>query len=226
MSSRALTISILALAGFSVPASATIAYCNSGCSNSNSGMTYAAFESVASAFSFPASPITFVSGGLNVNGVYLDSSGTVFTGVINSSTADPLALNGTSLKQTGDTAGGTVRSVAITLPANTYAFGMFVSAVNSSVAGLPLIDFSQISANSQMYVSTFAGATPFYGIISSTPISTLYIGNYQGGGAFQINSFVYGTQGAATPEVSAFLMMGTGIIALWQLRRRRTTQPC
>ena len=38
--------------------------------------------------------------------------------------------------------------------------------------------------------------------------------------------WVYGTQGAATPEASAFLMMGTGIIALWQLRRRRTTQPC
>ena len=127
MSSRALTISILALAGFSVPASATIAYCNSGCSNSNSGMTYAAFESVASAFSFPASPITFVSGGLNVSGVYLDASGTTFSGMLNG-VAEPLAVSGTTLVQTAATSSGQgPHTIAIALPANTYAFGMFVT---------------------------------------------------------------------------------------------------
>jgi hypothetical protein len=220
MLSRA--ISILALAVSALPASATTTYCNSGCTNSNSGMTHAAFESVASAFSFPANPITFVSGGLNGAGVYVDTSGTAFAGLINAN-PDPLALNGTALKQTGDTVGGT-RSIAITLPANTYAFAMFVSAANVTGA-LPVVDFAPISAGSELTLSTFSGATPFFGIISSTPLTTLYLGNYLGGGAFQINSFVYGTEAPAaeTPETSAFVLTGTGLLGVWSIRRRRSS---
>jgi hypothetical protein len=228
MSLRVATISILALAIAVVPASATIAYCNSGClspGGSNAGMTYATFESVASAFTFPAAPITFISGGLSVAGVYTDTSGTVFTGLINAS-ADPLALSGTKLIQTGNTAGGT-RSIAITLPADTYAFGMFVSSA-AGTGATPNVDIVPVSGSSDWTLSTYSGATPFFGIISDTPITNLYLGNYLGGGALAIDSFILGTEGAPpseAPEAPAFLLTGAGLMLLRRLRRRQTIQP-
>lgn len=221
MFSRGLTISILALALAVVPAFATITYCNSGCSSSNSGLTYAAFESAASAFTFPAAPITFVSGGLNGSGVYTDGSGTTFAGFINSS-ADPLALSGSALIQTGPTVGGT-RYIAITMPADTYAFAMIVTSATGT-GSMPNLDVVPVSASSDWTLSTYSGASPFFGIISSTPITTVYLGNVGGGGALAISSFEYGTQSSTeTPEAPAFFMTGGGLILLQKLRRRQTT---
>jgi len=228
MIARAATISVLALAVAVVPALATTAYCNSGCiapGGSNAGMTYASFEAVASAFTFPASPITFISGGLSGAGVYTDASGATFTGFLNSS-ADPLALSGSSLIQTGPTAGG-VRYIAITMPANTYAFGMFVSSA-AGTGATPNVDIVPVSGSSDWALSTYSGATPFFGIVSSTPITALYLGNVGGGGALAINSFVLGSQQdpvSEAPEAPAFLLTGTGLMVIRRLRRRQTTQP-
>ncbi|MEQ1947216.1 MAG: hypothetical protein ABL995_08505 [Bryobacteraceae bacterium] len=226
MLSRALSISILGFAIAAIPASATITYCNSGCSNSNSGMTYAAFEAVASAYTFPASPITFLSGGLNGSGVYLDTSGTSFAGSLNG-VGEPLSVSGTALTQTSSTSPSQgPHSIAIALPANTYAFAMYVT--NASGGSSPNVDIVPVSVNSdyQLFTNASNGAQ-FFGIISATPIANFYIGNLAGGGPIQINSFLMGTQGAGagaeTPEVSAFLLTGTGLIALRQLSRRRKT---
>ncbi|MEQ1887225.1 MAG: hypothetical protein ABL967_19335 [Bryobacteraceae bacterium] len=226
MLSRVISISILGYFLAASPASATIAYCNSGCSNSNSGMNYAAFESVASAFTFPAAPITFVSGGLNGSGVYLDTSGTSFASSLNG-VGEPLAVSGTALVQTASTSPGQgPHSIAISLPADTYAFAMYVT--NASGGSSPNVDIIPVSVNSDYQLFTnSSNSAQFFGIISSTPIGNLYIGNVLGGGPIQINSFMYGTQGAPaaeTPEVSAFLLTGTGLLALRQISKRRKTQ--
>jgi hypothetical protein len=223
MNSRLVTISILALAIAIAPASATITYCNNGCSNSNTGMNYSSFETAASAFTFPASPITFVSGGLNGSGVYTDANGTIFTGLINAS-PDPLALNGTALIQTGPTVGGT-RSIAITLPPETYAFAMFVTSA-TGLGSSPNVDLVPISGSADWTLSTYSGESPFFGIISSTPINTLYFGNLGGSGALAITSFEYGTNAPTeTPELPVFFMTGGGLVLLQRLRRRRTMLP-
>ena len=224
MSSRAVIVSILALGIASVPAFATITYCNSACSNSNTGMTYASFETAANPAMFPGSPITFLSGGLNGSGVYTDASGTIFTGSLNG-VAEALAVSGTALIQTASTSSGQgPHSIAITLPSNTYAFGMFVT--NASGGSSPNVGLVPVSSSSDWTLFTNAsGSAQFFGIISTTPISNLYIGNVFGGGPLQLNSFVYGTESAATPEAPAFLMTGAGLIALQRLARRKTRLP-
>ncbi len=227
---RDVLISILALAGLAAPAHATITYCNSGCGNSNSGVTFSSFGTTAAGLGDTmSSPITFVSGGLDGSGVYTDAgTGTVFTG-FNGTTAEALILSGTSLAQTGSSGNGgnstNGRSIQIALPANTYAFAMFVSST-SGFAGpyVELVssptDFNHTNGNYTLSINS-SSDSQFFGIISNTAIASIFIGDLD---AFQspirIQSFETGGP-APTPEVSTFLLIGSGLVLMRFLRRRQ-----
>ena len=106
MRSRTLTLPTLilaALGALATPAFATIqfSYCNFGCSNTNAGMTYAAFQAVTSGLTFPVSPITFDSANLSGGGIYTDpATGAIFTG-FDGTTQEALIVSGTALAETG-----------------------------------------------------------------------------------------------------------------------------
>ena len=223
MSTRDVLISIVALAGLAAPAHATIAYCNSGCgaSNSNSGMTFSAFDAVAATFgNTNSAPITFV-GGLDVNGAYHDATLTTFVGY-NNNVQDSLQIITASLAQT---ASGTNTGIQITMPANTYTFAMFVTTVSGG--GGPYVEVGdRILSNANYSLGVPTDGTPqFFGLISSTPISSLFLGNLSNfDGKVKINSFEVGGPApvdTATPEVSTFLLIGSGLVLMRFLRRRQ-----
>jgi hypothetical protein len=227
MLTRDILISLLALAGLAVPAHATVSYCNSGCSNSNSGMTFSTFDAVAATFgNANSSPITFVSGGLNGSGIYTDSGTlTGFTGY-NNNVQDALQIISTSL---GQSVNGANTGIQINLPANTYAFAMMISTVSGF--GSPWVEIGDRTlTNSNFSIVVPADGTPqFFGIISSTPLNSLFLGNLGNfDGKVDIKSFEVGGP-APTPEISTFLLIGSGLIMMRflrrrQQRRRRTTR--
>jgi hypothetical protein len=106
MTTRNVLMSIVALAGFAIPAQATIAfvYCNdtSHCT-SNSGMTFSTFGTAAGGLGYAmSSPITFVSAGLSATpAIYVDAgTGTTFAGYSNATTQNSVQILSTSLAQT------------------------------------------------------------------------------------------------------------------------------
>ena len=225
MTTRDVLMSIVTLAGFAIPAHATIAfvYCNdtSHCT-SNSGMTFSTFGTAAGGLGYAmSSPITFVSAGLSgTPAIYVDAgTGTIFAGYSNATTQNSLQVLGTSLAQT---ISGPNSGIQITLPANTYAFAMFVSTVSGF--GNPLVELGDRNVSNSNYGLAIPNnsTSVFFGIISSTPLSNLFIGNLGNDGAVEIQSFeTGGPADAATPEVSTFLLIGSGLVVMRFLRRRQ-----
>jgi len=221
MFTRDVLISVVAPAGLAAPAHATITYCNSGCSNSNTGVTFTSFGTTAAGLGDTmTSPITFVSGGLSgTPAIYVDAgTGASFAGYSNATTQNSLQIVGTSL---GQTANGTNSGIQVTMPANTYAFAMMISTVSGF--GSPWVEIGDRNlSNSNYSIAVPADGTPqFFCIISSTPISSLFLGNLGNfDGKVEIQSFETGGP-APTPEVSTFLLIGTGLVLMRFLRRRQ-----
>jgi hypothetical protein len=225
MLTRDVLISILALAGLAAPAHATITYCNSGCSNSNTGITFNSFGTAAGGLGDTmSSPVTFVSGGLSgTPAIYVDvGTGTEFDG-FNGITPNDLVITGTALAQT---AGASNTMIQVKLPANTYAFAAFLSVVSGGGGPYAMLinsasDFN--SGNANYSLSTSAGTGTFFGIISSTPITSIFLGNLSNfDGKVEIQSFEVGTAAdTSTPEVSTFLSIGSGLVLMRFLRRRQ-----
>ena len=66
-----------------------------------------------------------------------------------------------------------------------------------------------------------ASSPQFFGILSDTPIASIFVGNLGNlDGKVQINSFELG-QASPTPEGSSMVLIGGGLIAIASLRRRR-----
>lgn len=218
MRTRDVLISIMTLAGLAAPARADTAYCNSGCSNSNSGMTYTAFDTVAATFgNAMSSPITFV-GSLDGNSAYTDATTTAFLAGYNNNVQNSLQIISAHLAQTVN---GSNTGIQITLPANTYAFAMMVSTVSGF--GSPYVELGDRNLNAANYnlVVPSDGTPQFFGIISSTPLSTLFLGNIGGlDGKVEIQSFEVGGP-AQTPEVSTLLLIGSGLVLMRFLGRRQ-----
>jgi len=233
MFTRDVLISIMALAGLAAPARATIVYCNdtSHCT-SNTGVTFSTFGAAAGGLGDTmSSPITFVSGGLS-SGVYTDAgTGSVFNG-FNGTTPEALILSGTSLAQTGTSGNGgnttNGRSIQIVLPANTYAFAMLVSSVSGTAD--PFVELVSSPSNfntSGNYTLSISSSSDseFFGIISNTAISSIFVGDlFFSQSPITIQSFEVGGP-APTPEVSTFLLIGTGLVLMRFLRRRRQRRP-
>ena len=218
---KRLALFALALVGLAVPASATITftYCSSGCSST--GGSFSSWQSAtgSSGLVFSGAPITFSAGGLS-SGVYTDGTGTGFTGYSNATNTDNLTLSGTALAQTIN---GPNSGIQINLPTNTYAFAMIITTVSGF--GSPFVELNdRILNNSNYSMVVPSGGTPeFFGFLSDTAISSLFIGNMGAGGNVQINSFELGSAGggSSAPETSSVVLLGSGLMVLGFLRRRR-----
>lgn len=217
-----LTIFVLLLAAVAAPASATITYtsCSSGCSSSSG--TYAIFQTApgSAGLAFSMSPATFAAGGLS-GGVYTDPSGTVFTGYSGASIDTLMSVSGGSLLEGNN---GTGTGIEIKLPANTYAFAMDITTVSGF--GSPVVEPGDHNVNNSNYgiLIPTGGSVQFFSIVSSTPISELFVGPTSSSGRLQINDFELG-ESSPTPEVSTIVLIGSGLVVLGLLRRRRIHKP-
>jgi len=215
-------IFLLGLAAAAQPASATISYtsCSSGCGSSTG--TYALWQngSGSAGLTFSMSPATF-SGGNLVSGVYSDPTGTVLTGY--NGVPNNLALSGTALLQT---VGGGGSGIEIALPANTYAFAMEITTPAGSVFTNPWVAIGDHNVGATNYdiIIPSGGNVQFFGIISDTPLTQLFVGSLSGGSPLQINDFELG-QSTPTPEGSSAALIGGGLVLVGILRRRGIHKP-
>src|SRR5262249_35637918 len=141
------------------------------------------------------------------------------TGYSNATTSNALTTSGTTLAQTVN---GTGSGIQITVPANTYAVAFILTTVSGF--GSPLIELGdRIVANANYQMSIPGGSALFFGILSDTPLTSLFVGNNSNlDGKVQINSFELGQGGGAqTPELSSLALIGTGLVSLGLLRRKR-----
>jgi hypothetical protein len=215
-------IFLLGLAAVAQPASATISYtsCSSGCGSSTG--TYALWQngSGSAGLTFSMSPATF-SGGNLVSGVYNDPTGTVLTGY--NGVPNNLVLSGTALLQT---VGGGGSGIEIALPANTYAFAMEITTPAGSVFTNPWVAIGDHNLGATNYdiIIPSGGNVQFFGIISDTPLTQLFVGSLSGGSPLQINDFELG-QSTPTPEGSSAALIGGGLVLVGILRRRGIHKP-
>jgi hypothetical protein len=216
-------ILLVALVALARPVYATISYtsCSSGCGSTTG--TYSVWQgaSGSAGLTFSMSPATFAGGNL-VSGIYSDPTGTVLTGY-NGAPAN-LILNGTALLQS---VGGGGSGIEIVLPANTYAVAFDLTSATGSqftYAGVGLGDHNVSSTGYDIILPSNGGSVQFFGIISSVPLTEIFVGPGSGGSPFQINDFELG-EVAPTPEASSAALIGGGLVLLGILRRRCIHKP-
>jgi hypothetical protein len=218
---------LVALAALAQPLSATITYssCSNGCSSSTG--TYAAWQAAlgSAGLTFSSLPATFAGGNL-ASGVYTDPSGTVLTGYNGASIDTLMSVSGTSLLQH---VGGTNTGMEIALPANTYAFAMEITTPSGSGFTSPWVALGDHNVGHTDYniVIASGGNVQFFGLVSDTPLTELFVGPLSGGAPIQINDFELGesTPSSPTPEASSAALIGGGLVLLGVLRRRRIHKP-
>jgi len=215
-------IFLVALAALAPPVSATITYtsCSSGC-GSTSG-TYAVWQTASGSagLTFSMSPATFAGGNL-LDGVYSDPTGTVLTGYNGPSIDTLTSVAGTSLLQS---VGGNGAGIEINLPANTYAFAMNITTLSGF--GSPMVEIGDHVLNNANYqiIIPIGGSVQFFGIISDTPLTQLFVGQPTSGARLQLNNFELG-QATPTPEASSGVLIGGGLVLVGILRRRSIHKP-
>ena len=215
-------ILLVALAALARPVSSTITYtsCSSGCGSSSG--TYAVWQSASGSagLTFSMSPATFAGGNL-LSGIYSDPTGTVLTGYNGASIDTLMTVSGTALVQS---LGGGGSGIEINLPANTYAFAMSITTLSGF--GSPVVEIGDHILNNANYgiIIPSGGSVQFFGIISSTPLTQLFVGQPTSGGRLQINDFELG-EATPTPETSSAALIGSGLVLVGILRRRRIHKP-
>jgi len=150
--------------------------------------------------------------------VYTDPTGAVFTSYNGSAIDTAISVLGTSLLQ-GISGNGT--GLEILLPANTYAVAFDITTLSGSgftSLWVALGDHNLSGANYNVIVPS-GGSVQFFGIVSTTPLTELFIGPMSFGGRIQLNDFEIGQQ-SPTPELSSVTLMGSGLLLLGFLRRR------
>ena len=174
MTIRGTAILILALAMFSMPARATIqySYCSSGCAST--GGSFASWQTAtgSAGLTFSMSPLTFAPGGLS-GGIFTDTTGAVFTGYSNATTANSLTLNGTALAQT---ANGANSGIEVALPANTYAVAFMLVTVSGFGSQQIVLNGRDVFSTNYSISVPNASSPQFFGILSDTPIASIFVG--------------------------------------------------
>ena len=229
MTTRDVLMSIVALAGFAIPARATITYtyCTSSCSDNTGTKTYTDWRLAPGATGLAFSnPITFISSGLSGSGIYTDAlTGTVFTGYSGSNVDGQVAILSGSVLAQGNN--GVNTGFEIKLPPNTYAFAAIIGSCGGGICtntsfGLYAVGQGDHTSYATSYGITVPGGGPaqFFGIVSDTPLSYLFISSANNYPKIGINSFEVG-EASPTPEVSTFLLIGSGLVVMRFLRRRQ-----
>jgi len=96
--------------------------------------------------------------------------------------------------------------------------------------GSPFVELNDLNLNAANFSLTVPNGGPaqFFGFLSDTPITSLFIGNLDNlSGKVQINSFELGelsSDTSAVPEGSSLGLMGGGLLLLGLLRRRGRIQ--
>jgi len=212
-----LTFLVPLLAALAAPSYASIAYtsCTSGCTTTSG--TYASWQSAtgSAGLTFSPFPDTFTAGNLS-SGVYLDPSAAVFTSYSSPTAIDTNALvSGSALLQGAGGGGG---GFEILLPANTYAVAFNITTLSGvGIPSVELGDHNLSMANYGIVIPT-GGSIQFFSIISTTPLSELFVGQALGS-HLQLNDFEIG-QESPIPELSSVSLMGSGLLLLGLLRRR------
>jgi|GEM_PF-5392427 len=218
---------LVALAALARPVSATITYtsCSSGCGSSSG--TYSVWQTASGSagLTFSMSPAMFAGGNL-VSGIYNDPTGTVLT-AYNGANPSNLILNGTALLQS---VGGGGSGIEIALPANTYAVAFNLTSASGSpftYLGAEVGDHNVSATNYNIILPGGGGSVQFFGIISTAPLTQIFVGPASGGGPFQINDFEIGQAGesSATPEPATAALIGGGLVLVGLLRRRGIHKP-
>ena len=226
MISRRFLTSVLALAGIGAPGWATTTYYCDDCGVSNN----------QTAFNNATSTLFFGSGFANLmaaNGAYAsgitDGNGILglnFFGYNTSGTQAGVTVFNNAVEQT---ATGQNTSLQVQLPTNlVYAFAMHVSVVSST--GSPCVEavsgvgsFNNANCNSQPSITSNAD-TEFVGVVSDSPLPSVFLGFPMpaSGPQLKILDFELGEQ-AQTPETATMVLIGTGLVFMRFLRRRKQT---
>ncbi|HEY4363003.1 MAG TPA: hypothetical protein VGN17_18685 [Bryobacteraceae bacterium] len=113
-------------------------------------------------------------------------------------------------------------TITITLPANTYAFGIDIIDENNNSTGFPLLIHVDNTADKNSAGSVSLPGSVFFGYRSATPIGTVSIFPSTAAEQIAIDNLELGQQqAAATPEISTILLIGTGLFMVGYARRRK-----
>jgi hypothetical protein len=211
-------------------ARATLTYCATACA----GNTQSAFNTAVSGFS-PLAPLE----GFPTLGTpeleYTDvATGVEFLGFnksgLTTGSTNCLTVSGTlSASNNGSGAGCNTASgevIEIILPANIVGIELNISGAGTYCVD-PAATFGALDCNNFPTV-TSSSDVEFVGLVSATPLSTIWVGGFnQTSPTVAINTFeVFSNQSSVTPEGPTNLLIGSGLIALcWLHRRRRPPLP-
>ena len=211
MTIRNLMISTLGLGIFVHPASASMSFFNSSGAY-NTAVTNASLT--------PEGPFTFTGANvINSNTEYADPTSLIdFFAFQNNNSSNPgnaftFSINGTSLAAANGTS-----ALEIVLPANVFAFGITLSS-NSLAQFCGNVGSTDSSCTNSVLV-TSSTDNEFFGVVSTTAISTVWIGRNVGGPPISVNFSAATGSASATPEVKSMFLLGLGLVLLGLLKRR------
>jgi hypothetical protein len=117
----------------------------------------------------------------------------------------------------------------ISLPANVFAVAFNITEILNSIpitfcleneASFSATNCSSPTALDQQVTVSSSTDTEFIGAVSTTALTTLWIGPLNGSGNVDVDNFEFGTQ-SETPEATTGLTLGSGLIAISLLHRRK-----
>jgi hypothetical protein len=203
---------IVPILGLGIPALANTSYFT------GTGANTAYNNAVVAASLSPNGPYTFSGANIiNSNTEYADPTGVDFFAFQNNNSASPgsaltFGISGTTLTTLSGTG-----SIEITLPANIFAVGFTLTSNGlSQLCGN--VDSTDSGCSNPALIAN-SSDTEFIGIVSTTAISTIWIGRNVGGPPYIVN-FSDAT-GSTTPEGRSLLLLGSGLVLIGLLKRRQ-----
>jgi hypothetical protein len=148
------------------------------------------------------------------------STGVSFYGFANVGNTTPVALSlvGSTLRETVHYTGDA--SLVVTLDSAIRSIGLHLTATGGATS----FCFEAAATTTCGYTPSAevltSGATFFFGIISDSPIASFQIRNQSGSSNLSVQNFEVGS-GASTPEPSTLALVGSGLVVLPFIARRK-----